>query len=92
MGYTRSAAQYISTSKKLLDKEVDLPEKYKVNWVLLTASYLHEVGQIESTEELEKIEQSQHSIIYGKKKRTKTEYLTLAQTMSILANMRSERV
>jgi hypothetical protein len=91
MGYTRSAAQYINKSKALLDSEPDLPEKYKVNWILLTVSYLHEIGQVSSIEELKKIEQSQHSIIYGKKKRTKTEYLTLAQTMSILANMQSEK-
>lgn len=91
MGYTRSAAQYINKSKVLLDSELDLPEKYKVNWILLTVSYLHEIGQVSSIEELQKIEQSQHSIIYGKQRRTKTEYLTLAQTMSILANMQSEK-
>ncbi len=92
IGYTRSAARYIGKSKLLLDNEPDLPDKYKVNWILLTVNYLHEVGQISSTEELEKIEQSQHAIIYEQKKRTRTHYLALAQTMSTLANMLSEKV
>jgi hypothetical protein len=58
MGFTRTAAQYINKSKSMLDKVTDIPEKYKVDWLLATTCYLYEVGQISNTDELEKIEKS----------------------------------